>query len=115
MSSKTEEVLLTETEEKSVHAHGVDTEESMGNEVGAQRHSLRRTSRTRVVSPHFTHNAYIATTWIRTEQAGITALYTNSVRTHQDGYPVVVEMGSCILKGLHSPREEKEGKDPFWM
>lgn len=62
--------ILQETEEKSVHAHGVDTEESMGNEVGAQRHS-------------------------------------------QDGYPVVVEMGSCILKGLHSPREEKEGKDPY--
>lgn len=32
-------------------------------------------------------------------------------QTHQDGYPVVVEIGSCILKGLHSSREEKEGKD----
>lgn len=59
--------------------------------------------------------------------AGKTELYTNSVlflviwqyfsrkrkghQTHQDGYPVVVEIGRCILKGLHSSREEKEGKD----
>lgn len=30
----------------------------------------------------------------------------------QDGYPVVVEMGSSILKGFNSAREEEEGKDP---
>lgn len=36
---------------------------------------------------------------------------TKGPLTHQDGYPVVVEIGSCILKGFHSPREEKEGKD----
>lgn len=60
--------ILQETEEQSVHTHGVNTEESMGDEVGANHHS-------------------------------------------QDGYPVVVEMGSRILKGLHSPREEEEGKD----
>lgn len=34
-------------------------------------------------------------------------------QTHQDGHPVVVEIGCCILKGLHSPREEEEGKDPW--
>lgn len=38
------EVLLTETEEKRVHTHGVHTEESMGNEVGANHHSLQRTA-----------------------------------------------------------------------
>lgn len=33
-------LLLTETEEKGVHAHCVHTEESMGDEVGANYHSL---------------------------------------------------------------------------
>lgn len=33
-------LLLTETEKQGVHTHTVDTEESMGNEVGAYCHSL---------------------------------------------------------------------------
>lgn len=33
--------LLTETEEQSVHTHGVNTEEPMGDEVGANHHGLR--------------------------------------------------------------------------
>lgn len=33
-------VLLTETEKEGVHTHAVDTEESMGNEVGANHNSL---------------------------------------------------------------------------
>lgn len=32
--------LLTETEKQGVHTHTVDAEESMGNEVGANYHSL---------------------------------------------------------------------------
>lgn len=39
-----EAVLLTETEEKSVHTHGIHTEESMGDEVGADDHRLVRTT-----------------------------------------------------------------------
>lgn len=35
-------LLLTETEEKGVHTHCVHTEESMGDEVGANYHSLVR-------------------------------------------------------------------------
>uniref|UniRef100_A0A668AFH9 Uncharacterized protein n=1 Tax=Myripristis murdjan TaxID=586833 RepID=A0A668AFH9_9TELE len=34
-------------------------------------------------------------------------------QTYQDGDPVVVETGSCTLKGFHSPREEKESKDSW--
>lgn len=33
-------LLLTETEKQGVHTHTVDTEESIGNEVGAYCHSL---------------------------------------------------------------------------
>lgn len=36
------EGLLTETEEKCVHAHAVDTEEAMGDQVGADDHRLGR-------------------------------------------------------------------------
>lgn len=37
-----DEAVLTETEEQSVHTHGVHAEEPMGDEVGADRHRLRR-------------------------------------------------------------------------
>lgn len=46
MLKMAEEVLLTETEEQRVHTHGVNAEESMGDEVGANHHSLVRTKRT---------------------------------------------------------------------
>ena len=49
-----EEVLLTETEEECVHTHGVHTEEPMGDEVGADHHSLVRTSDT-----HFIHESHM--------------------------------------------------------
>lgn len=58
------EVLLTETEEKSVHTHGVHTEESMGNEVGPNHHRLVRTTRTR--RSHFIHNMRIETSSVGT-------------------------------------------------
>lgn len=45
--------LLTETEEQRVHTHGVDAEEAMSDEVGAQHHSLGRTE---TVNPHFTRH-----------------------------------------------------------
>lgn len=57
-------VLLTETEEKCVHTHGVHTEESMGNEVGANYHSLVR--KTRTSCSDFIQNTNITTTWVRT-------------------------------------------------
>ena len=37
-----EEMLLTETEEQGVHTHGIHTEESMGDEIRANHHSLVR-------------------------------------------------------------------------
>lgn len=35
------EMILTETEEERVHAHGVDAEEAVGDEVGAHHHRLQ--------------------------------------------------------------------------
>ena len=35
-----DEGLLTETEEQCVHTHAVDTEEAVGNQVGADDHRL---------------------------------------------------------------------------
>lgn len=32
-------------------------------------------------------------------------------QTCQYGNPVIVERRSCVLKGLHPPGEEEEGKD----
>ena len=40
-----------------------------------------------------------------------TAKEQRDCMTHQDGHPVIVEIGCCIRKGLHSPGEEEEGKD----
>lgn len=92
------EVLLTEAEEERVHAHGVHAEEAVGDEIGADRHSL------------------VTTTHISIRKSQYKTITEESCcflvrQTHQDGNPVVVQIGGCILKGLHSPREEEEGKD----
>lgn len=43
----------------------------------------------------------------------ISSLVSQCDETYQDGNPVVVEARGCVLKGLHSPREEKECKDSW--
>lgn len=95
------EVLLTETEEQRVHTHGINAEETMGNEVGANHYGLVMTRET-TQTLHLMKILFVDIVNSRNE----------STQTHQDGYPIVVEIRSCILKGLHSPREEKEGEDP---
>lgn len=100
MSQLTENVSLTETQEQSVHAHGVHAEECMGDEVWANHHSLiEMTTTTQTLS------------FNKTIKDKKRKKYKFSP-AYQDGYPVVVQGWSCILKGFHSPREEEEGKDP---
>lgn len=91
-------VLLTETEEKGFHTHSVHTEKSIGNKVGANYHSLLKEDK---------HSSLLL---IRSNLCRDWLTFFMQ-QTYQYGNPVVMKCGSCILKGLHRPREKEEGKD----
>lgn len=108
-------LLLTEAEEECVYTHGVHAEEAVGNKVGTNHHRLRRETHS---NHYYTQHRRLHSATFKAEIILHVFVHNppdpeHGYTTHQDGNPVVVEVGGCVLKGLHPPREEEERKDSW--